>query len=145
MNYSKCLSVLLTGTALLATAGPPTAVTTIALGPQPPFQSALRMVANPGTNRIHVFNGNLPGLAVVAPTIAVINSQASSLVGLLQPAGISAANLVASPTRAMASKATQSIPLPTAFMPLMQVPAAALSWRQTPSPQPCQSREPSPV
>ncbi len=94
MNYSTCISLLLAGAAMIASAAPPTAVTTIALGPQPPFQSALRITANPGTNRIYVLNSNLPGLAPVGPSIAVVNSASASLVGFLQPAGINAANLV---------------------------------------------------
>jgi DNA-binding beta-propeller fold protein YncE len=94
------IPALVAGTALLASAAGPVPVTTIALGPQPPFGSAVQMAVNAGTNRIYVLNSTVSQLAPVAPSIAIIDIASSTRTGILQPVLPPGSNLVgASETR----------------------------------------------
>ena len=94
------LPALVAGTALLFPAAGPAPVTTIALGPQPPFGSAVQMAVNAGTNRIYVLNSTVSPLNPVAPSIAIIDIANSTPTGILQPVLPPGSNLVgASETR----------------------------------------------
>ena len=83
---TKSLLPLFVGTALLASAAAPTPVTTIALGPQPPFSSAARIAVNPAVNRIYVLNST---------SIAIVDSSTAASKGTLQPALPAGSSLVA--------------------------------------------------
>ena len=73
----------------------PVTVKTIPLGPQPPFSFPEQMVANPGTNRLYVFNGPTPSNALTGPplaAIAVIDTIAGAIVSRISvpvPPGMS--------------------------------------------------------
>ena len=82
------IPALVAGTALLASAAGPVPVTTIALGPQPPFGSAVQMAVNAGTNRIYVLNSTVSQLAPVAPSIAIIDIASSTRTGFSSPCSL---------------------------------------------------------
>jgi DNA-binding beta-propeller fold protein YncE len=93
-------AALVAGTALLASAAVPAPVTTIALGPQPPFGSAVQMAVSGGTDRIYVLNSTVSQLTPVAPSIAIVDIAGSTRMGILQPVLPPGSNLVgASETR----------------------------------------------